>query len=178
MRRNAVLTECGKHRLLLERHWSGPANGPALVILGLNPSEANADRDDPTSRRGVGFATREGLGRLLMVNLYSLISKTPIGLFATPEERRNAAGADDFIFQLFAEAPARGDIIVAGFGSFPQARARSDELVNVAAAMGTPLHSLRVNADGSPGHPLYLRSDAPLEPWPPAQYLTAPSISC
>jgi hypothetical protein len=56
---NATISPCGKYRYWLERKW-GP--GTPQVFVMLNPSTADASEDDPTIRRCMGFARREGAG--------------------------------------------------------------------------------------------------------------------
>jgi hypothetical protein len=48
-----------------------------LIFLGLNPSRANAERDDPTLRRLIGFAGDWGYDALVVVNLFARISASP-----------------------------------------------------------------------------------------------------
>jgi hypothetical protein len=50
------------------RSGSIPDAGPA-VSRGLDPSTVDADRDDPTIRKFVSFARKEGYGGITVVNL-------------------------------------------------------------------------------------------------------------
>ena len=45
--------------------------------MGLNPSIANASKDDPTLRRLVGFAELWGYGSLVVINLFARITRSP-----------------------------------------------------------------------------------------------------
>lgn len=58
--RDAVFSPCGKYRYALTRRV-GPGKQAAAFIL-LNPSTADAERDDPTVRRRIGFARQRGCG--------------------------------------------------------------------------------------------------------------------
>lgn len=49
----AVISDCGRYRYELGRRWD---DGPLLEFDMLNPSTANAERNDPTIVRCVGFA--------------------------------------------------------------------------------------------------------------------------
>jgi hypothetical protein len=46
----------------------------------LNPSTADADVDDPTIRRCLGFANRECAGGIVVVNLYAFRATDPRNL--------------------------------------------------------------------------------------------------
>lgn len=58
---DAILSDCGRFRYALTRRW---ADGPTALFIMLNPSTADACADDPTIRRCIGFARREGCGAL------------------------------------------------------------------------------------------------------------------
>jgi hypothetical protein len=70
--RSARLSECGTWRYYLARHWA--PKGEALAFVMLNPSTADATVDDPTIRRCIGFARRDGYAGLVVVNLFALRS--------------------------------------------------------------------------------------------------------
>src|ERR1700755_2395175 len=74
----AHISSCGRYRYMLERVWSEGNN--SLLIVGLNPSTADALLDDPTIRRCVGFAKGLGYGGLLMGNLFAARSTSPSAL--------------------------------------------------------------------------------------------------
>ena len=72
---SAAFSPCGHYRWWLERVWQPAA--PRLLFIGLNPSRADGQRDDPTLRRLVGFGRRWGFGSLEVLNLLALISPSP-----------------------------------------------------------------------------------------------------
>ena len=76
---SAVLSECGLYRYRLDRRW---ADGPTCGFIMLNPSTADAEVDDPTIRRCIGFAKREACGALIVVNIYPLRATKPADLWA------------------------------------------------------------------------------------------------
>ena len=59
MMKRARISKCDKYRYFLERHWNLDGNKTVLFI-GLNPSIADANIDDPTIRRCINFAKTWG----------------------------------------------------------------------------------------------------------------------
>lgn len=150
----------GPYRYLLARTW---ANGPRATFVMLNPSTADASEDDPTIRRCIGFAKREGCGGLDVVNLLAFRSTDPQGLRLAldPYGPENPTHVRD------AFRRSQGPVIAA-WGSHPLARRPVDMaawVAEIAEEEGKAMLCLGVTRDGSPRHPLYLRADAPLRPW-------------
>lgn len=75
MVKDAVISDCGQYRYLLSRDWESGLQ--RLVFIGLNPSTADAEIDDPTIRRLIGFSKAWGYGGFDIVNLFALRSKDP-----------------------------------------------------------------------------------------------------
>jgi len=148
---DALLSPCGTYRWWLSRTWGAAA---PMVFIGLNPSTADASLDDPTIRRCIGFARREGCGGLVMLNLFALRSTDPVLLYPAA----NPVGTDN---DRHIRERAVGTV-VAAWGAHPLAAARAKE---VQALLTVPLLCLGTTKDGSPRHPLYVRADAPLLPW-------------
>jgi hypothetical protein len=72
MQRSAVFD--GGNRLELRRSW-GP--GPTACVIGHNPSDAGADREDPTSRWWNAWFQLYGFGGYSAVNLYPWVTSDP-----------------------------------------------------------------------------------------------------
>ena len=127
--------------------------GNVLWVM-LNPSTADAENDDPTIRRVLGFSARFGLGKATVANLFAyrttnprelLLAKDPVG----PDN-------DGHIQRMAADA----DLIILAWGSHQAAEKRAPQVRDMLA--GYPLHCLGKTQSGAPRHPLYLPSDAPL----------------
>lgn len=163
----AVLSHCGRFRYWLERDIGDPlfvdnrANLTATFVM-LNPSTADAIEDDPTIRRCRSFA-REKLRatRLIVVNLYAFRATDPMALVAAgyPVGPEN----DHTIARALREATA-GVVVAWGKRAQPERVEAFCALANVFGRTGDLL-CLRRNADGSPGHPLYVPSTVTPEPW-------------
>src|SRR5438105_250311 len=70
-----------QYRYLLTRSWDHIPQ--AMTWIMLNPSTADAFRDDPTIRRCISFARREGCGSIRVVNLFALRATDPRDLTAS-----------------------------------------------------------------------------------------------
>ena len=71
----ASLSSDGLYRWWLRR-CLGTGEG-CLIFLGLNPSRADGQRDDPTLRRLIGFTRQWGYRELLVLNLFARMSPSP-----------------------------------------------------------------------------------------------------
>lgn len=150
-----------RFRYALWRRWD--ASKRLFVVIGLNPSTATEEQNDPTITRCVGFARREQCGGYLMLNVYAQRSTDPRMLFesADPEER---VGAHTSIVFMRAQELYRDALWVAAWGAF----AAKDPLRfdrRLLASIEVPLYAFDVNANGTPKHPLYVRADQPLRPF-------------
>lgn len=161
--RTASISEDGLYRYSLTRIWDACALAANATFIMLNPSTADALVDDPTIRRCVGFAKAWGCGGLHVVNLYALRSTDPRGLWAAPDP----VGPDNDAYLTNCAHRARhyGSPLVAAWGM----NARPDRVAQVLELPGMgAVHALGTTKSGAPRHPLYLRSDSILSPWPVA----------
>lgn len=164
---SAIFSECGSYRYRLDRRIG---DGPPLGFILHNPSTAGADNDDPTSRRGIGFARDLGYGRLIFINPWARIATDPTDLWDA--EDPIGPENDAHIRSVVAEVSKDGGIIVAAWGRISppaakraDARARITTLVRKIEEDGGQLYALAVNKDRSPRHPLYVRGDAQPLSW-------------
>jgi hypothetical protein len=124
----------------------------------LNPSTADAAIDDPTIRRCIGFAKREGCGGLVVVNWFAWRATDPKELYKTtapigPENRWHIKQAAEL---------CRGPLIAA-WGANHLVKPLLMEIPELTG--GRQLMCLGKTKDGAPRHPLYLPTDAPLVPY-------------
>lgn len=151
----ATLSPCGHYRWWLQRVWQPAA--PRLLFIGLNPSRADGQRDDPTLRRLVGFGRRWGFGSLEVLNLFARISPSPAAL-------RRAADpvgveADAWLQQRLAAQPQAP--VWLGWGN--QGAWRDRDRAVLALLQGRDLRALGLTAAGQPRHPLYVAGDVTLQ---------------
>ena len=141
----------GDYRYRLTRVWDPEL--PTITFVLLNPSTADAEHLDPTLRRCVGFAKRDGFGGMVILNLYAFRSASPKVMRAAADP---VGSENDGVL-----ASATG-VVVAGWGINADA-AR----VAQAVALLPPLQALGVTKRGHPRHPLYVRGNASLTAWMP-----------
>lgn len=120
-----------------------------MVWVMLNPSTADAERDDPTIRRCIGFSRAWGFGGMEAVNLYALRATEPAVVRGHPEP----VGEEND--RHIAEAAAGAVVVVVAWGAFTFARERGREVAELIAGRGLPVVCLGRTASGAPRHPLY-----------------------
>lgn len=83
----ALLSECGLYRYKLQRGILNPNEDyePRVLWIMLNPSTANAEVDDPTIRKCMGFSKRLGFNSLWVGNLFGFRATHPKDLFSSSE---------------------------------------------------------------------------------------------
>jgi len=164
--RKAELSACGQYRWWLQRSWG---DGASLVACCLNPSMADAVVDDPTLRRLVAFAQRDGYGSLEVVNLFAWRAVRPSELGSVVDPV--GPEADRWI----AASVARAGRVVAAWGA-PGDR-YAHRVGAVVALLGEPLWCLGTTLSGQPRHPLYVPGATPLIPWVRGSAVAKPSAS-
>lgn len=139
----ARFSDCGKYRYALWRIWDDAL--PKIMFVGLNPSTATAELDDPTIRRVKRFAKDWGYGGVYMANLFSFVT-------AYPEELASCKDpVKDNDMWLVTIGTKCKDVLFA-WGSFKEAKDRAKKVT----AMFPTAVCLGFTKDGSPKHPLYV----------------------
>ena len=148
---DAKFSPCRTWRYELRRLWS---EKEPMVCIGLNPSTADETLNDPTIRRCIGFAKRDGFGGLVMLNLFGLRSTDPSALYThpDPEGPGNYETIRQYRHYSCVVACWGNHSKLAGHGCF------------MARAMNS-LHCFGLTKSGCPKHPLYLSSQTPIIPW-------------
>ena len=149
-----VLSDCDEFRIALWRIWD--ASKPVLGMGLLNPSKATHLETDPTVTRQCVRATRLGYGGLLIFNS-DPVRETDR---AVAIKRAGRCAENEAWVRWLATGCAA---VIAGWG--PDAAKFGGDKIMKRALAGIPLMALRVNADGSPGHPLYIGYDVRPQPY-------------
>ena len=140
------------YRYYLFREWD--KSKPLVAFIGMNPSKADENFDDPTVRRCINFARREGAGRFVMLNVYGYRSTDPLVIRKIADP--NGSDNDYWLKSYVKEA----DVVVAAWGR--NVTQRGEEVLKMIKGLNT-IHCLGTNLDGSPKHPLYLKLDTSLQ---------------
>lgn len=143
MIRGAQFSSCGKYRYMLFRIWN--ENLPSAMCIGLNPSTADAEDDDPTIIHLVNILQQHAYGGLYMTNLFSLITPRPEELRMCPDPVKEN---DRYLLKTRERCK---DVIYC-WGNFPMAEYRAKVIVKTYP--GGLCFGL--NKNGSPKHPLAL----------------------
>ena len=152
MKKLAVISLCKKYRYSLHRIWD--ENLGVVVFIGLNPSIADAEIDDPTIRRCVNYAKFWGYGGIIMTNLFAYRATDsdvmkgeafPIG----PDN-------DSHLMALAHPALFEKKIVVAAWGNNGSHLHRGEI---VKRFLECDLYYLELTTLGLPKHPLYLKKN-------------------
>ena len=146
LKNTAKLSRCRKYRYALWRTWDDTL--PYVMFVGLNPSTADENTDDPTLIRCMNFAKSWGYGGVCMANLFAFRATDP-SLMKTSE---NPVGRLNN--KWLKELASQAGLVVAAWGNDGAYLGRSQKVVN----MIPQLHCLKINKSGEPAHPLYQKS--------------------
>jgi hypothetical protein len=153
--RSAILSDDGLYRYQLLRSWD--EGKPLLNWIMLNPSIANAEKDDATIRRCIRFSNGWGYGKLAVYNLFALISTNPKNLLKSPDP---IGPRNDF----WLSDRAKGDVVLA-WGSHGAKFPRRKMEVMRLLTWPINIYCLGKTKEGEPKHPLRLSAMTRLEPW-------------
>ena len=144
--------------------------GSAVLFLGLNPSRADGERDDPTLRRLRALAVRWGHGRLLVMNLFARVGPDPSLLRRAPDpvgEHTDGWLATGLAW-LAAQPPdpfGPPPRIWVGWGQRGGLHGRSEQVWDGLRCWDGDVVCVGLTRQGQPRHPLFCRADQPPQPF-------------
>lgn len=138
----ATFSECGKYRNELHRIWD--ETKPLAMCIGLNPSTANSEKNDPTIRILIDMLKILGYGGFYMLNIFTIISSKPEILLNPYMETEGGAR-----FWIHKIKDVCQDVIFC-WGDFKEAKPRAAELKSQfpealcfdKSKSGAPIHPL------------------------------------
>jgi len=161
VQKDANISPCKKYRYRLTRTWD---DRPLLPFVMLNPSWADAEKDDNTITCCMKFARREGAGGISVVNLYALRTPHPRRL----KEEKDPFGPDNeaALIEVAMEAISSGQPIICAWGINGPNYGGDKRAMDILQRAGARLVCLGKTKDGHPRHPSRLPADQPIEPFP------------
>lgn len=126
------------------------------MFVGLNPSTAEGNTDDPTVRRFTGFARKWGYSGVYVLNLFAYRATLPSGLKNAPDP---VGELNDQYLNLYRE---KSEQVVVAWGVHGAFRGRAGEVL-LEGILGDEIYCLGLTKEGYPRHPLYLRGDTERE---------------
>lgn len=163
----AVISPCGLYRYWLMRTVPGFYSVPnqtvmrtALFVM-LNPSTADAMKNDASVRKLIGFCMRWRVHRFEVVNLYGFRATKPKDLWNAHDK----IGIDNDVY-IESSAKRASMTVVAWGNSKPgwmferiNHKERIGNVLKILRANGPAPYAIKVNGDYSPAHPLMLSYD-------------------
>jgi hypothetical protein len=154
--RMCIFSDDRLYRYTLTIRWADI--GPMVQFIGLNPSTADEQNDDPTIRRCKAFAKSFGCSAMVMTNLFAWRDTDPQGLKRTPnpiaEPGPYGAFENKNDYYLFVTG-GLCSIKIACWGTKGSWFYRAAKVKQFMDG----LQCLRRTKAGHPEHPLYLPSD-------------------
>lgn len=159
---DAAFSPCGRYRHFLNRDWGfrrfSDGRERFILWIGMNPSTAEAEIDDPTIRKEMGFTRRLGFDKYVKCNVMDYRATSPASLLLP-----GVTPCSDENLKCIQAAADRADLVVACWGKLHKSLRRHAD--RVLMTLKCDLYCLGKNNDGSPKHPLYLPNDTPLVPY-------------
>lgn len=153
----------GQYRHILGRYWGDDFDEHALepyaLWIGMNPSTAGAQVNDPTVSREIAY-TRDVLKLrcYLKCNVMDYRATDPKTLLSveSPRSREN--------IEWITEHAELAEYVIACWGALhPTLQHYAADVMVSLVYRNIPVWCLGRTKDGHPKHPLYLKKDTPLE---------------
>jgi len=151
--RSALLSHCEKYRYTLSRSWKD--EGLTFAYFGINPSTADANIDDATVKKWIGFTERNGGKGFIVGNAFAYRA-TDVKELANCQDPTGGSANLKHINSIIEKA----DILVPCWGSTNKVPARLRGLVSallgVIRESGKPIKVFGWTKSDDPKHPLML----------------------
>jgi hypothetical protein len=158
--RRARISKCGKYRFALVRSWD--KSKPFVMFMMLNPSTADAEKDDPTIRRCMAFAKVWGYGGICVGNLFPYRATDPSELLIADHvlPYDNFPGENLQWIGIMAKSC---ELVICAWGNAHILKKFWKKNIYEQYAplkqFVTKLRYLELSKDNTPKHPLYLKGD-------------------
>ena len=160
---DAVFYDNRRYRTILTRRWTEDPNAPLVLWIGMNPSVASFDVDDPTCAREQEFTRRWGYASYVKCNIMDACY--------TDQKRLRDPGVipcSQHSLPAIRDQASRAAMIVLGFGAVhPSLQCYADAVCQALIQDGRSLWCLKLTKNGNAGHPLYIAGDTKPVPFVP-----------
>ena len=139
-----------------KRFLLGIKGSTELLAIGLNPSTANEDKLDPTSRNIQSIATKNGCDGWWLVNLFPKRTSKPANL----PKRNNTSLSDKniaFINDLLHDENYNFSKVICCRGNhindYPYLKVQAQKTTTLLAKSGHKCYCIGITSSGNPYHP-------------------------
>lgn len=154
----ADISDDGVYRYALGRNLGMVGEGRVVFVM-LNPSTADAQQDDPTLRRCIGFCRSWGYAELVVCNLFAFRATRPADLRRAPDP----VGPDND--EAIAHWSQNAAMVVCAWGVHGVYRERDQFVLKSLLHARKEVHTLGLTSEGHPKHPLYVPAETKPQAW-------------
>jgi len=162
-----LFSECRSYRWILKRELL--SGEKTIVFIGLNPSKANSSNNDRTLVRIINFCSRWNYKNIYIINLFGLISKSPVQL----SKSNDPIGQNNDLITLksleFWQEDCNCDLWL-GWGDKGELKGRDRKVLKLIKKFSNlksnennyskRVLSLGLSKKGNPLHPLYMSNQS------------------
>lgn len=158
------------------RYILGTRGQKPLICVGINPSTAAPDALDPTLQSAQRIALNNGYDSFLMFNVYAQRATRPQDMDEVCNEALHRENMAAFRWVLSQVGAGYTPAVWAAWGTIIEQRPYLKDCLRDMIAIGEEYHARWLCAGkrskkGHPHHPLYLRKDEQVQPFPVKVYL-------
>ena len=158
------------------RYILGTRGQKPLICVGINPSTAAPDALDPTLQSAQRIALNNGYDSFLMFNVYAQRATRPQDMDEICNEALHRENMAAFRWVLSQVGEGYTPAVWAAWGTIIEQRPYLKDCLRDMIAIGEEYHARWLCAGkrskkGHPHHPLYLRKDEQVQPFPVKVYL-------
>lgn len=161
----AVFSEDRARRYLLWRQVNEIFGVGTMTVCMLNPSIATETEEDPTVRRCMGFARRDGARWLVVTNACAKVSTDPAQIAEDPTVDRTNDAVLRWAFGMSKESAYAPLVLGWGVNLKKYLPARERHILELLRETEAKPMCWGITTGGSPRHPLYLPGEAKLVPY-------------
>ena len=138
-------------RYYLSRIFEMNSKIKTVNFVMLNPSTASASKLDPTVTRCAEYSKNWGYDKMVVTNLFSIISTDPSKL---KKESGDTVTNNEIILEMAKES----DLVVCAWGQIGVSKEQGMKIYKDLCDQNIPLFALEIAKNGEPKHPLYLKA--------------------